>query len=118
MQLLRLGWFIDSDQEKFDIWLWEIDGFSITFVHGKFASPKCRDWRIRVDAQIKNLGSEPLLRHTKAPVDGGLSLTPKSDKKPISLMTRCEWETERLAVAGRCLPALVFIAHLTQRPAG
>ena len=48
MQLLRLGWFIDSDSEKFDIWLWETYGFSITFFQGKFAFPKCRDWRIRV----------------------------------------------------------------------
>ena len=22
VQLLRLGWFIDSNEEKFDIWLW------------------------------------------------------------------------------------------------
>ena len=48
MQLLRLGWFTDSDHEKFDIWLWEIYGFSIPFVRRKFASPKCQDWRIRV----------------------------------------------------------------------
>ena len=30
---------------KFDSWLWEIDGFSITFGRGKFESPKCQDWR-------------------------------------------------------------------------
>ena len=48
MQLLGLGWFIDSGEEKFDIWLLEIYWFSITFVRGKFEFLKCQDWRIRV----------------------------------------------------------------------
>ena len=34
--------------KKFDTKLLEICGFSITFVRGKFESPKCEDWRIGV----------------------------------------------------------------------
>ena len=41
---------------KFDIWLWEIYGFSITFVRRKFESPKCQDWSMRVMHKPSILG--------------------------------------------------------------
>ena len=81
MQLLRLGRFIDSDWEKFDIWLWEIYGFSITFVRVKIRVSKMSGEENPSGAQTKYLGPEPLQRHTRAfcwvPVNGQVRSTTK-----------------------------------------
>ena len=62
---------------KFDIWLLEIHGFSITFVRGKIASPKCQGWRIRVMHKQSTLGQNHCCA-TRRRVKGYLSMEGKA----------------------------------------
>ena len=115
MQLLRLGWFIDSDWEKFDIWLWEIYGFSITFVRGKFESPKSQDWRTQV-MHKQSISDQNHYSATQKRVIGYKSMEEckgplKSDKKTYFADNKVWVGTERLAAVEGCFPTPDLIAR-------
>ena len=80
MQLLRLAKFIDSDLEKFDIWLWEI-WIQYHVRTGQIRVSKMSGLENPSDARTKYFGPEPLQRHSKACnwvlVDGKVQSTTK-----------------------------------------